>query len=160
MPNKRNVYVALIVGFVVLVLDQMTKYLVRLFMFDSSVIVFENVFHLTFVKNTGALFGMFQNSNTIFIFITVVVIGFLVYLLKTSQDTKMFYYCNIGLLIGGAVGNLVDRIFFGYVIDFVDVRVWPVFNVADSAISVGIVLMITYLIYEESMSKKKKSSKA
>jgi signal peptidase II len=107
----------------------------------DSVPVIKNVLHLTLVKNTGAVFGMMHGQNVILIWVSLIVIGFILFYLEDLTESKAGLVMT-ALVIGGAVGNLVDRIRVGYVIDFIDFRVWPVFNVADSAIMIGVIGLV------------------
>ena len=128
-----------------MVLDYVTKRIIldKLALYDSiSVLPFLNI---VYVENKGAAFGMFANlGNTFFIVISVIaLLTILFYMTKIPKGLELF---AISLIFGGAVGNLLDRILLGKVIDFIDVFVgtwhWPAFNVADSALTVGITLFI------------------
>lgn len=128
---------------IVALLDQTTKHLVRTFIepFETiRVLPFLNIIN---IRNEGAAFGMFRGlGNTMFIVISVVAIIFVIYLILRGNEDKP----GLSLILGGAAGNLLDRIFFGSVIDFIDVFAgrfhWPAFNVADSALTIGIVVML------------------
>ena len=100
------------------------------------------VFHLTYVQNTGAAFGFLRGKTLFFIVVAVLVLGFIIFLAPRLSREKPLLGLVFGLLLGGALGNLIDRIRFGYVIDFLDFRVWPVFNIADMAIVVGVCFLI------------------
>lgn len=129
----------LLVG--VLAADQLTKTIVRSQMRLGSEIPVLPFFSITHVDNTGIAFGMFQEKNLAFIGLGIVVTAFLIFyaihLLKSDRPTAL----AMGAIVGGAIGNLIDRIWFGRVTDFLDVFIgvhhWPVFNIADSAICVG-----------------------
>ena len=98
-------------------------------------------FQLTYVENTGAAWGMFQGRNLFLIALSVgLLAGLLVLRRRWPKDDKLLH-CGAALVAGGALGNLYDRIALGYVIDFLDFIVWPVFNVADSAITTGACLL-------------------
>ena len=141
--NKKNVFV-FSVALVIVVLDQLTKFLVRQnIKLNESIPVVKNIFYLSYVTNTGSAFSLFQGINIVFIFISFgVIFGILYSLKKIKEKNKQF---ALGLLLGGAVGNLIDRLLFGHVTDFLDFRIWPVFNVADSAITVSIVMLVILL---------------
>lgn len=128
-------------GAVVLALDLATKYAVKALMTPyQSIPIIPNVFHLTYIQNPGAAFGMLANWRGYFIAVTVIVIGLiLVYGKAIASNSRILQY-SLGLQLGGAAGNLVDRVLVGRVVDFLDLRVWPVFNVADSAIVIGVAL--------------------
>jgi signal peptidase II len=124
-------------------LDQVTKYLIlkNLSVYDSREIF--PFLHIVHVKNTGAAFGMFQTlGSTFFIILSAVAILFIIYLL--AQRTYNTF--GLSLILGGALGNLIDRICYGKVVDFIDFSVgsfhWPAFNVADSALTIGITIII------------------
>ncbi|MBC8412573.1 signal peptidase II [bacterium] len=141
---KKSTLIAL-VSTLVMVLDFVTKRIIvaKLAPYDSiSVLPFLNI---VYVENKGAAFGMFANlGNTFFIAISVIaLLSILFYLTKIPKGIELF---SISLIFGGAVGNLIDRIMLGKVIDFIDFYIgtwhWPAFNVADSALTVGITLFI------------------
>jgi signal peptidase II len=144
---KRSAYVLLIV-LSVIILDQITKYLIATYLspFDS-VEVFPFL-HIVNVRNTGAAFGSFRNVGSIFfIIISVIAIIFVISLLVK----RTYNYVGLSLVLGGAIGNLIDRILYGKVVDFIDFSVgsfhWPAFNVADSSLTIGIaVILLTSLM--------------
>lgn len=127
----------------ILLLDQITKYLAIKFLYPEKTISLLPFLNLVYVENTGTAFGLMKFLGSgIFILIAMLATLLLVYFLL--KDGKNWYVYS--LLIGGALGNVTDRILRGYVIDFVDLHIggfhWPAFNLADSAISIGIVLFI------------------
>jgi signal peptidase II len=124
----------------VLVLDQLTKFLALQYLQDRSIPLIPNIFHLTLVHNTGIAFGFFrQHPNILLALITCSLVFLFVWAWK-KKDMPSSQRFVLALILGGAVGNWIDRVRFGAVVDFLDFRVWPVFNLADSAISVGVVL--------------------
>lgn len=130
----------------VVFLDRMTKIFFSDFLkVGESFPVIQNILHMTLVQNTGIAFGLFKDQGMVFIIIPIIAAGLLIfniYYYKTNQHSlSRLYIVAFSLILGGAVGNLIDRIVFGYVIDFIDFRVWPVFNVADSAITIGAVFI-------------------
>jgi len=139
MKNSKRL---LIIGIALFVLDQLSKYIVRIKMQPSqSVPIINGIFHITFVQNTGALFGMFKGFNFVFIWLTIIALGFIM-LYWDKFPKKFVVRLFLVLIVVGLIGNLIDRIFFGYVIDFLDFRIWPVFNLADSLVSAGVVGLI------------------
>ncbi len=129
-------------GFTVLV-DQLTKWIVRTtFLPQHSLPILPGIFHLTYVRNTGAAFSLFQGQGPILILVSVGVASWMAWELLRRPHATRQTPAVLGLILGGAVGNLIDRLRFGYVEDFIDLRVWPVFNVADSAITIGVVWLI------------------
>ena len=109
----------------------------------DSVPIIKNILHFTYVHNYGAGFSLFQNQTLLFIVFAVLVIAAILY--YYNKITKNYVLIGAALILSGAVGNLVDRLIFGYVIDFIDFRIWPMFNIADSAITIGAVLVMIYL---------------
>ncbi|MBI3087976.1 MAG: signal peptidase II [Candidatus Omnitrophica bacterium] len=124
-------------------IDQAAKLIVRAaFVPAQSLPVIPPVFHLTYVQNTGAAFGLLQGHPEVFVILSVVVAGWMIRELLRRRLRARLTDLALALILGGAVGNLIDRVRFGYVVDFLDFRVWPVFNVADSCISVGVGLLL------------------
>jgi len=97
------------------------------------------------VTNTGSAFGLFKGFNFIFVIFSFIVIITIVYYIKKIKNNERILQFSIGLLLGGTIGNLIDRLFYSYVVDFIDFRIWPVFNVADSAVTISIALLIILL---------------
>ncbi len=109
---------------------------------SESWALINGVFHLTLVHNRGAAFGILKDQTPLFITTSCVAIFLIWKNLKDCKALKIsLYSVSLSLILAGAIGNLIDRVRFGYVIDFLDFRVWPVFNVADSAITIGAVLL-------------------
>ena len=135
----------------ILSLDQLTKLLVtQSFVLYQSKAVIPGIFHLTLIHNKGAAFGILKNQLLLFIATSVLAILMICSALrdKTPPKSKL-YISSLTLILAGALGNLIDRLFFGDVIDFLDFRIWPVFNVADSAITVGAILLGIQLLKPE-----------
>lgn len=152
----------LITVFIILFLDQLTKFFVTKFLvLNRPVPVIRGFLYFTLVHNRGAAFGIFRNQLPLFIITSIIAIVLIYASLKKNKQRGISVY-NIALclILAGALGNLVDRIAFGYVIDFLDLRVWPVFNVADSAITVGAVLLgYSILRAEKTQNSKLKTQK-
>ena len=129
-----------------LVADQVSKYLIRENMAIGESWPREGFFRLTHGTNTGSAFGLFQDQTTILTIASLFAIGFIIYFYHSHSDRAGLTRLTVGLLLGGAVGNLIDRVFAGRVTDFIDVGPWPIFNIADSSITVGITLLIASLI--------------
>ncbi len=130
---------------ILIILDQTIKLLVdNYFYYGESIPIIKNIFHLTYVRNSGAGFGILQGQREFFIILTIIIIStVLIYRFKTR--TNRYLDIALGLIIGGAIGNLIDRIRFSYVIDYFDFRIWPVFNLADSFVVVGVGILMIYL---------------
>ncbi|MBW2970015.1 signal peptidase II [Candidatus Woesearchaeota archaeon] len=136
------------IALLVFVLDRISKFFVVSYIpLNSSIDL--KLFSLTHVLNTGTLFGLLKNASWFFVIFTVAVIVFLILKYKTfSSDLQPV----LGLILGGAFGNLFDRLVYGAVIDFIDFHFWPAFNMADSAISIAVV----WLLVREFVHKKRK----
>ena len=127
-------------------LDQLTKFLIKTkFQLNESLPIIKNILHFTYVTNTGSAFGLFKGFDLFFIIFSFTVIAAILYFMKNIKQNEKLMQVSFGLLLGGTIGNLADRILFGHVIDFIDFRIWPVFNIADSAITVSIVLLVILL---------------
>lgn len=130
----------------VVLVDQITKRLAdERLRSQRSVPLVDDVLRLTYVENRGAAFGLLQDQTTFFVFVGILVIGVIAASYRYLPRSGFRLHLALGLQLGGAIGNLVDRIRQGYVVDFVDFGYrsnwWPVFNVADSAIVVGVALL-------------------
>jgi signal peptidase II len=155
---RRFLFLAAVAG-TVFILDQVTKAIVQKTMsLHESIPVINGLFSLTYIRNPGAAFGLFaEHGNGLrmafFVTISVVAILFLWTLFVKTPNEARLGRMSIAMVMGGAMGNLVDRIRFGEVVDFLDFYIgpyhWPAFNVADSSISIGVALMIWYFIRED-----------
>ncbi|NQT25262.1 signal peptidase II [candidate division KSB1 bacterium] len=147
-----------------LVLDQITKQVIRMTMFvGQSNEVIGNFVRLTFVENRGMAFGIQIGNGLIFTILSIIAsIGIAVYLYFQRNESRGITL-SLSLILGGAIGNLIDRILFGRVVDFMDFGIgttrWPVFNVADSAvvIGMGILIVTTYIVERSSDPSPKKA---
>ena len=131
------------IGILVFIIDQLVKHLVVSTMhLGQSLPVIKGIFHITYVLNPGAAFGMLEHQRWFFILVALaaVLLGAAFY--KKRQQESFLMRSGAGLLLGGAVGNLADRIQSGLVVDFLDFRIWPVFNIADIAICAGAGILI------------------
>ena len=127
--------------------DQITKFLAVHFLKPRlSISVIPNIFHLSFIENTGIAFGLFQNHPEFWvatISLSAIALVIASWFFKTQTFSKRLAF---GFILGGALGNCADRLFWGHVIDFLDFRVWPVFNLADSFITIGVALFIWFTL--------------
>lgn len=127
---------------IILILDQGSKFLIKnkLNLLESIPII-PDVFHLTYIENPGAAFGMLAHKRLFFILATIVILAIIFYLyFKVGKENKILAI-SLGLVVGGALGNLIDRVLTGTVTDFMDFRVFPIFNIADSAIIIGMMVV-------------------
>jgi signal peptidase II len=131
-----------IIALVVAITDRLTKVAIMRSMTENeSIPLIPGVLHLTYIHNTGAAFGLFQRGTFVLIGISVAVVVMVVAAMRHPLAAGTWARLALGLVLGGAIGNLYDRVVFGYVVDFLDVRIWPVFNVADSCLVVGGILV-------------------
>jgi len=141
---KHKLLLLLITG-IILIVDQISKFLSS--KLGASIPIIKDVFHITFVENLGAGFGTLQGQWWLLVIISLAAFGIaFYYFLKTK---KYFLELVLAILMGGILGNLIDRIVFGFVRDFIDFRIWPVFNIADIVITISIVLLIYYFWKEK-----------
>jgi signal peptidase II len=129
----------------VIIIDQLLKWvMLNMLIYGDPVPVIQKYFSLTLVFNKGAAFGILQGKKYFFLILPVVTIIILLFIYLSSKDKKEFIM-PFGLLIGGTVGNFIDRLKYGYVIDFFDFYIkewhWPAFNIADSCICIGVFLL-------------------
>ena len=143
--TKKNILI-FSTALIVAVLDQLSKVLIRKnLQLNESIPIIKNIFHLTYLTNTGSAFGLFKNLNPFFtIFSVIVVIAIFYIITKVKKNQKLMQFA-FGLLLGGTFGNLTDRLIYGAVTDFIDFRIWPVFNAADSAVTISIIIFIILL---------------
>lgn len=153
MTSKRWVVswtLVLIVAAVVTALDQVTKHLVVESLGPSAgsdqISVVPELLTFRYVENTGAAFGLFRGSTSVLAVVSLGVVVFLALLFRGMISTSRLLGVAFGLQFGGAFGNLIDRLRLGYVVDFIDVPHWPTFNVADSGITVGVVILAFVLL--------------
>ena len=141
--------IAIIAG--VIGLDQLTKWLAVVnLQGEASFPLWRDVLHFTYVENTGMAFGMLKDHRWVFmVFSTVSIIALLIYLFRFRPESR-WMQISMAFIIGGGIGNMIDRIILGYVIDFIDFTLinFAVFNIADSFVCVGAGMMIVYLIID------------
>ncbi|MBU1744855.1 MAG: signal peptidase II [Proteobacteria bacterium] len=153
--QKRNI-LFLAITFLVMLLDQATKaWIISTMRIYDSFVVIEGFFSITHVRNPGAAFGFLAGApplfrHIFFLAVTVAAIALILHYLRVSRIEEPSLVSALALILAGAVGNLIDRIRFGEVVDFLDVYIgshhWPAFNVADSAITVGAVVLMAVLL--------------
>lgn len=157
----------LIAALISVFLDQLTKYIIRKTAAAGNTIqVISGYFQISYAENTGAAFGMFRGQNSAFIIISLIAICFMfIYYRQFKASTWM--KISLGLLLGGALGNLMDRALFGHVTDFIRVRWWflrwrwwPSFNVADASVCVGAVMLVLGMLRRTQETRKPEGQKA
>ncbi|MFA5142800.1 MAG: signal peptidase II [Candidatus Omnitrophota bacterium] len=139
---------------VVFALDRLVKIVVMNNMTcGQSIEVLPKIFHITLIFNTGTAFGLFQRANLLLVFLSIAAITVILIYIAAHKYLRPGLAIALGLLLGGALGNLFDRIKFGNVIDFLDFRIWPVFNIADSALTIGMIILGWHTLVQGSKRK-------
>lgn len=133
--EKKKIFTISIISLIVIFLDQLAK-----------ILIVKQIIPIDYITNTGASFGLFQDSVSLLIWISIIIIGVIFYLYDKIPVKERIVHIFTALILGGAVGNLIDRIRLRYVIDFIDLKIWPSFNIADAAITIGAIGLIIYLI--------------
>jgi signal peptidase II len=154
----RNMALALVTGSIVL-LDQLTKQqIMQTMRLHESIPIIPNLFSLTYIRNPGAAFGLLAGSSNAFRMVffgltSIFALGLLSTILVRMPEQDWVGRVSVAAILGGAIGNLIDRLRFGEVIDFLDVYIenyhWPAFNVADSTITVGVIFLIIHFAFEK-----------
>lgn len=139
MKNKKTILI--ILGIIIIILDQLTKN----FLMGKNVIIIPNVLNFTYTENTGAAFGMGSNKLWMIIIMNIIILGIIIKFIRDKQDKiNLKVLVPLVLILSGGIGNLIDRISRGYVVDFIDVNLFsfPNFNIADISITIGIILLM------------------
>lgn len=149
--------IALIIAAFVALLDQIIKYsIVNNIKPRGTVSIISGVLNITYVENRGVAFGMFTDMRWIFVALTALMIFAIIFYMFKKRPEGKFFYIVAGLIIGGGLGNLYDRIVNGYVIDYISLSFFPpVCNFADYCITVGVILLIFYVLFKPSRKNKK-----
>ena len=137
-----------IVTALVALIDQLSKnYMEALLVPGRSIPIVGDFLYLTYVQNTGAAFSLFQSHNDLLIIVGAIVSLIVFYVhFRVSEQQKYIQFC-LGLILGGSIGNIIDRVIRGYVVDFIDLKFWPVFNLADAMINIGVVLLVLKILF-------------
>lgn len=153
-----NYAVLFLIAGIIVLLDQLTKEWVRLNLQLGEVyrpeLWLSNYIRIVHWKNTGAAFGMFQDMNPVFIVLSILVSGVILYYYPQIPRRDWLVRLSMGMLLGGAVGNLIDRFRQGYVTDFISVGKFPVLNIADACISVGVAVLFVGMWLQEKNKKE------
>ncbi|MGG3451399.1 MULTISPECIES: signal peptidase II [Bacillaceae] len=148
-----------ILTLLVILLDQWTKWLIVASMeIGESVKVIDDIIHITSHRNRGAAWGMLEGKFWLFYIITAVVVVALVYFMQTEAKGKPLMKTSLAILLGGAIGNFIDRLFRGEVVDFIQTFIFgyhfPIFNIADAALTIGVLLLFGAMFIEDRKGKK------
>lgn len=164
MKLTRKYYLLMLIAGVGLALDQWTKIMILgSFQYGESYPIIQDIFHFTYVRNPGAAFGVFRDFPELFrkvFFLTLPPIAMIVIIniLRTVEETDLWQIVALSLIFGGALGNYIDRIRFGYVVDFIDIHYknswsYPAFNIADSCIVSGITILLALMFIRDRKNK-------
>ena len=148
-----------VIALFVIAIDQISKWLiVKNMELGTSIPIIDNVLYITSHRNRGAAWGILENKMWFFYIITVVFVVFIVFYMKNYAKTDRLLGISLGLILGGAIGNFIDRVFRQEVVDFIHVYIfsynYPVFNIADSALCIGVVLIIIQTLLEGKKAKE------
>lgn len=149
-------YIAVAIGVALAAIDQVIKFFVNANLKEvGSVSVIDNLLSFTYVENNGVAFGSFAGNRWIFVVLTTALIAaILIYMFKKKPQSKLFY-ASVALIVGGGIGNFIDRVLYGYVIDYISLSFFPpVCNFADYCITVSTVLLMIYVLFFTSTGKK------
>ena len=140
-------------------LDWLTKYWIQTSMaLNDTIPVIDGIFHITYIHNYGAAFSILQGKQSFLLIVTgIAMTAILAYMVigQIRKKAAPMELWSLALILAGGIGNFIDRVRFGYVVDFFDFRIWPIFNVADIAVCCGCGLLVFYvLIWEPRMQKK------
>lgn len=156
MKNKKNIY---LIGFIVLLIDQLVKLIIKnALSLNQEVIVIKNFFSIHYLQNEGAAFSIFQNKTLFLILTALICLVILIIYIQKENNLNKISTISLGLLLAGISGNLIDRLIYKKVIDFLSFTIFnydfAVFNIADIAITIGALLLLINCIKEELTSKK------
>lgn len=159
--KNKNIWCAIMIILIV-AFDRITKYFAKLYLYGKGAKAFiKGVVEFVYAENTGVAFSMFSGGRWFFILLTAVaVVACLVYMFKGNGKNNLWLFWSLGVIVSGAVGNLIDRIFLGYVIDFINPTFvnFAVFNIADCAVTLGAVSLIAYLLVDIIKSSKEENN--
>lgn len=143
MKKQDLVWLFTSVVVLVIIIDQITKLLISKYI-PTPINIIPNFFRIIYTTNKGIIFGFLQNYGWLPLMITLLILLIIIYFYDQLPPTKTGQILW-GMIVGGAAGNLIDRLLHGFVIDFISLNFWPAFNIADSAITIGIIGLIIYL---------------
>lgn len=135
--------------------DQLTKGLIQQSMvLNQSIPVWDGIFSITYIHNTGAAFSMLAGKTQVLALFQVIIIGVILgYYIMKGRKSHPLLRISLAMIVAGGIGNLIDRLTLGYVVDFLDFHFWPIFNVADIGVSAGCVLLAGYVFFIEGKEK-------
>lgn len=155
--NEKIIFILIII----LIADQFTKIIVSSCLQGFPINIIDDFFYIDFVKNSGAAFSIFQDWTFLLIILTVVILVLLIYALSQLKNINRVQIYAYGLVLGGTIGNFIDRLLYGYVLDFFSFKFgnfyFPVFNIADCALVIGVILYIVDVIVRDKHEKNSSS---
>lgn len=151
-------FIALAIGLLIVIIDQAIKYFIATGLKPvGELSVIDGLFKLVYTENRGVAFGMFQNMRWIFVAVTSILLFAIIFYMFRKRPSGKLFYVSAGLIIGGGIGNLIDRIVLGYVIDYLSLSFFsPVCNFADYCITIGVILLVIYVLFFTDTFKSKK----
>lgn len=163
IKNIINRYYAFLIAIAVLLVDQILKSLIsQNMLLNEKITILNNFLSITKIYNTGAAFGIFENKTLyLAIFSVFIIISISVYLVRTYKSLNLINTVAWGLVLGGTIGNFIDRLSLGYVLDFIrlDFANFPIFNIADISINCGAALLISYILFASNDTAQQKELK-
>ena len=144
MKNKKNLSLIML-GISIVIIDRITK----LLLINKEITIIPNFLNFTYTENNGVAFGIASNNTILIVLLTVIILAIIIKFLKEKfSKTNYIIILSLIMILAGGVGNLIDRIAMGYVIDFIDINIldFPVFNIADISITVGVIMIMIILI--------------
>lgn len=157
-------WISFVVAVLALLGDQLSKlWVTRVLQPVQDIPLWDGVFHFTYARNTGAAFSILEGKQWVFIlFSSLAVVALVLYLVRTRKEKGIFLRISLGLLLGGAIGNLIDRILYNYVIDFLYFKLinYPIFNVADCCVVIGALLLGVYILFLHDKGQHKEAANA
>lgn len=157
--KKKNIITVVFISLLILI-DQISKILItKSLELNDSLNVIPNFFNLTYNKNYGAAFGILEGKRYLFLFITALALSYLIYEMRKYKESKLTYI-SFCIVVAGIIGNFIDRLFIGYVRDFLDFKIlgynFAIFNFADSCMVIGAIILFITIFMEEKNEKNKK----
>lgn len=156
--KSKKINFLMIITIIAILLDQLIKIIIKSKIFNSSIILIPHVLNLTYVQNTGAAFGIGNNSTSMFVAVNVVIIGLITYFIfSKKEELSKLILIALHLVLAGGIGNLIDRIARGFVIDYIDISPlikYPVFNLADIFVVIGCLIIAAFLVKDIVIKKK------
>lgn len=144
-----------------IVIDQIIKFAIVKNIYNSSITILEGILNFTYVENTGGAYGIGNNSTVMFILVNMTIITLVIkFILSKINDISVFVLTGLGLILAGGIGNLIDRIFRGFVIDYIDISPlikYPVFNLADICVVIGCIIIAINLMVNIIKERKNNS---